>query len=122
MLQDALTALASDADAQLRYLKDQGVPGCIDELALDYDDMAAAANDMLQVGEIDIDQRDCIKSLNEFLKHFSGESNAHLWTPDALQSAAEWKQVRSMARNCLELLQLELKIRGEPKLTSGNDT
>jgi hypothetical protein len=105
ILSDALTALSWDADAQLKYLADEGVPECVDELALDYNGIAAAANDMLAVGEISEGHRDCLNSLDELLQQFSGENNAQLWTPQALQSAEEWKQVRAMARNCLALLQ-----------------
>jgi hypothetical protein len=102
-LSDALAVLSWDADAQLKHLADEGIAGCVDELALDYDGIAAAANDMLEVGAINEEQRDCVDSLNRFVQQFSGEANTHLWTAQALRSAEEWKQVRSMARNCLAL-------------------
>ena len=104
MLSDALAVLASDADSQLRFLEKEGIPECIDELALDYDGIAAASGDMEEKGEIGKEQRNCVNQLLVFLKQMSGQENRHLWTPESLHSAREWKQVRSMAAECLALL------------------
>ena len=78
MLKDALTVLASTAEEQLQYLKDQGVPECIDELALDYDAIAAAADRMVGDGELDNQQCLRVKQLSEFLAQFGGQSYAGL--------------------------------------------
>lgn len=104
MLKEALTVLASDADSQLNYLETTGAPMCVDELALDYDAIAMAAGDMLLKGEITQQVRECVKKLNDFLGEFSGQQNAHLWTPEALRSAPEWEKVRRMAAECLAQL------------------
>ena len=104
MLGEALTVLASDADSQLNYLDITGAPLCIDELALDFDAIAMATGDMLLKGEISEPVRKCAMELLNHLKGFSGEVNAHLWTPEALRSAAEWEQVRRMATQCLAQL------------------
>jgi len=103
-LRGQLTVLASSATEQLRYLEEQNLPECIDELALDYDAIAATANDMLSRGEVSQQQRNCVKALNDFLGEFSGQQNAHLWTPEALRSAPEWEKVRRMATECLAQL------------------
>ena len=104
LLRDALTVLASPPGAQLERLKALGVPKGIDELALEFDDIAAAADGMFNEGELDNQQRNCVKQLNEFLAQFSGEKNADLWTPEALSSAPQWEQVRRMASDCLTQL------------------
>src|SRR5262245_35634391 len=97
MLEDTLKALASSPEEQSLQLRQQGTPGCVDELALDFDAIAAATDDMLQRGEIGAIQRDCIKALNDYLDNMSGEAKAHLWTVEALSSAPEWREVRRKA-------------------------
>ena len=104
MLREALTVLASDARSQLNYLDKTGAPMCIDELAFDFDAIAMATGDMLLKGETTEPVRKCAMELLSYLKSFSGEVNAHLWTPEALRSAAEWEKVRRMATECLAQL------------------
>ena len=104
MLKESLTLLAADAQTQMRYLKNLGLPEGVDELALEYDETAAAADAMLDCGEINREQRDSIVQLNEYLGRISGQSNAHLWTPKALHESIEWQEVRRQARISLELL------------------
>ena len=104
MLRESLVRLASDAAAQLDYLRKIGVPDGIDELALDYDAIAAAAGEMLRCGELNSSQYDCISRLNEWLQRMSGCAKSHLWTPEALYSAQEWRQVRTMAIECINEL------------------
>lgn len=104
LLRDSLTVLAGNADEQLRHLERIGVPENIDELALEFDDIGAACESMFHVGELDKKQRDCIEKLNHLLKRMGGEANSYLWTPDALRSAPEWKEIRTTANKCLTLL------------------
>jgi hypothetical protein len=105
ILKESLTILAADAQTQMSYLENLGVPECADELALEYDDTAAAADTMLDRGELNREQRDSIVQLNNFLEGISGESNAHLWTTAALQTSLEWQEVRRMAMASLALLE-----------------
>ena len=100
-----LKALSSGPKEQLQYLEQQGLAERIDELALDYDAIAMATGDMLLKGEITQPVRECAMELLDYLKSFSGEASAHLWTPDALRSAPEWERVRRMATECLAQLQ-----------------
>jgi hypothetical protein len=106
LLCEALTVLAVDADAQLHYLEEIGAsaPVPVDELALNYDDIAAAADTMLDCGEISVEQRNSVVQLNKFLQAISGEENAHLWTPDARLASLEWEEVRGQAKASLALL------------------
>jgi hypothetical protein len=105
MLKDNLAILAADAGDQLAHLAQMDVPVCIDELALDYDAIAAAAGDMLGKGELNSDQCACVTCLNTLLKQMSGKLNAHLWTAEGLYSAPEWTEVRRRARECLILFE-----------------
>ena len=100
-LAEMLQLLASGPDAQLKYLEDTGAPECVDELALDYDAIAMAAQGMVLDGEISEAVRDSAKEILDYLRSFSGEANAQLWTPDALRTAEEWRRVRIMAQKLL---------------------
>jgi len=107
MLKRALEDLAADADAQLGSLRRQGcIPPelYIDELALDYDAIAMAAEGMLLDGELDEPACDAVESLNRYLSSISGRENARLWTEKALRHSPEWQKARSMATHCLAML------------------
>src|ERR1051326_3396092 len=88
MLRKCLTALAAEADEQLHSLRQDGcVPPerYIDELALDYDAIAAGARNMLRLGELTSPACECVEDLDRYLASISGAQNAHLWTADALR-------------------------------------
>jgi len=104
LLIDSLTLLSSPADAQLQYLRHLGDRIGVDELALEYDDIAAAAEDMRQSSELTAAQCDAAQRLRKYLMSISGASNWSLWTPEALYSASEWAEVRRMASEALLLL------------------
>ena len=59
---------------------------------------------MVDCGEVDAEQFECIRSLNERLKQMSGPANAPLWTEDAVLNSPEWDQIRNAAKRCLSLL------------------
>lgn len=103
-LRDSLAVLAAAAQEQLAHLERLELPGLVDEIALEYDDVAAAADYMCELGELTPEQRVCVKELNQFMNTFSGQDHAHLWTPEALYSAPQWEQVRRMATECLAQL------------------
>ena len=107
LLKDSLILLAAPAEAQLKHLKEIGVPENIDELALEFDDIGAAYESMFQSGELSLEQRDCVKALNKLLKAMTGKQNARLWTVDALQRSPEWREVRLAAQHCLSWLKGE---------------
>ncbi|MCI0351749.1 MAG: hypothetical protein L0Z53_20200 [Acidobacteriales bacterium] len=114
MLKDSLEVLAADANQQLEYLRsldterktdELGSEYLVDELALEYNDTAILADQMLEEGIINNAQRDCVKALDGLLDRMSGQQNAHLWTAGALRSREEWSQVRASAGECLKLFQ-----------------
>jgi len=105
-LMEAVAVLASDPVEQLEHLRELGLPEGIDELALEYDAIAAAADDMLRLRELDQNQHDSVTKLAGLLSRMSGKANSMLWTAEALSSAPEWKEVRSVAKECLRHLEL----------------
>lgn len=104
MLRDALVALSLSAEGQLEHLRRLGPRGGVDELALDYDGIAAAADDMREKAELTRVQGEAVLALNAYLKSMSGARNSHLWTHDALRTSKEWSDVRRMATLILGLL------------------
>src|ERR1041385_2221062 len=84
-LTDSLLVLAASADAQLAYLAKLGRPGLIDELALEFDDIAASANFLFDAGVLNKEQCECVRNLNAFLRKFGGDANSVLWTSEALR-------------------------------------
>jgi hypothetical protein len=108
LLIDSLDVLASPAEVQLEHLRaffGSWECGTVDELGLEYDDIAPAAGDMVDHGEITPSQSEAVTRLNQYLDSFSGQANAHLWSVDALFSAPEWEEVRRLAATCLRQLQ-----------------
>ena len=103
-LTEALQWLAAAPKEQIRLLGTLGMPTNIDELALQYDSIAAAAPDMLRKGELNKIQSDRVTELNTLLDAMSGRNNAELWTANALESSSHWQRVRDLARECLILL------------------
>jgi hypothetical protein len=99
-----LTRLAAPADEQVKYLKEIGVYPSIDEIALEFHDVALLVPGKTSAGEMSTATKVAIERLDSQLSSFSGDVNAHLWTPDALASAKEWHQVRSLASECLRVL------------------
>ena len=65
--------------------------------------MIAAVDDMLFLQEIDKNQYDAVKELDDLLSRMSGAANARLWTTEALISAPE--DVRNAAGKCLRMFQ-----------------
>jgi hypothetical protein len=104
LLQDALRVLVSPAHEQLEHLTRIGLENGIDELALEYNDIAAAAEDMRQCSELTETQYWAVRKLDRYLSSISGKDRSDLWTADALSSADEWKEVRRFAKKTLDLL------------------
>lgn len=105
-LVEAVKVLASEPAQQIEHLRAIGLPEGIDELALEYDAVASAADDMLQHRELDKNQYDSVKRLDGLLSLMSGKANSRHWTIEALLSAAEWKEVRIAAKRCLRTLEM----------------
>ena len=110
-LKKSLEILSASGKHQIAYLRglnnefsevDENY--VIDEIVLEFEDIALAANDMFSHGEITSSQRDAICSLNEYLSSFSVNQPKSIWTSASLQKAPEWEKIRIMACKCLSLL------------------
>jgi hypothetical protein len=76
----------------------------VDELALEFDDIAPAALAMTGSGELASDQREAIAALDGQLASMSGPEHSDLWTADALHHAHEWSRVRDLAQKAIDRL------------------
>jgi hypothetical protein len=103
-LKEAATVLASHPNEQLKHLEEIGVPGGVDELALEYDAIAAAAKDMQLSGELSPSQYEATRALNQLLSEMSAKDYQDLWTIESLSSASQWQEVRRLASGLLKLL------------------
>jgi hypothetical protein len=98
MLRVALEHLAADPDAQADYLQQLGTWPSLDELALELDDVAGASEAW---GTPELVGR--VRALSSKLEQMSGQENAQLWQPEALQMT-EWTHIRALARQALAAL------------------
>ena len=98
----AVERLGDSADDQIAYLRRQGSPPSIDELALELDDVAEAA--ISAPGLVTIEQARLVRDLDRALEAMSGPDHVPLWTEEALNCAPEWAHVRQLATVALEAL------------------
>lgn len=103
-LRAALSLLSAPADAQLRHLADLGLADAVDELALEFDDVAPALGNLITAKAVTTESADAVRRLDEQLSAMSGVRQSGLWTPQALRTFAEWDEVRRLAARALELL------------------
>ena len=97
-------ALAATPAEQIRHLQELGTQGSVEELALQFDDIAAAADDMYLSRELDSAQLEAVKSLNEQLSDMSRSPRYDLWAEESLASSPEWLRIRRLAAVLLGLL------------------
>jgi hypothetical protein len=98
---EVVRLLASPAPMQLQHLAAIGLPNGVDELALEFDDVAALAKGMRERGELSESQLVRLQALDDQLERMSGAVNAALWTADALAERREWAEVRRLATDAL---------------------
>ncbi len=101
-LPEVVMRLASPADVQIAYFRRLGPDVPVDELALEFDDLAEAA--FSQKGFLRRGQRSRISALDDRLKAMSGADERGLWTEAALRSSNEWREVRTRAEAALREL------------------
>jgi hypothetical protein len=97
-LRRALQHLAAPADEQHDYLRGLGATNA-DELALELDDIASAAEPMLPDG-----CRGALRDVDRALAAMSDRSQMDVWSLEALMAAPEWEDVRRRAAAALRLL------------------
>ena len=87
--------LAEPAPVQLKYLRELGVEGSIDELVLEFDDVWSPLAPLL-ASEADRPLRESLLRLNEAFK-----SHDLSWSPAALSASDSWQRVRNKAADAL---------------------
>lgn len=108
LLENALRVLKADPLEQMEQLEREfGDCSLVDELALELDRLVGVmmTNDWAKDCVLP-DQREAILAVHAFLGSMSGESNAALWTPEALLRRPEWIETRSLAKRALSLMEL----------------
>lgn len=110
MIIEALGHLAEPADRQVRHLEhlfgQSPLPADfnVDELALEFNDVALAAHLAVAAGTMTADAAAAVAGVDEALDAMSGMANAALWTVGALFDAAEWVEIRRLAAAALAKL------------------
>ncbi|MEQ0560469.1 hypothetical protein ABJI51_15380 [Amycolatopsis sp. NEAU-NG30] len=92
----ALVRLTWPAERQQAWLREIGVPGAADELALEFDDFRESVEHGAAAP--------VLAELDRLLTRMSGAANAHLWTAEALTTEPDWQRVRDLAGTALGLL------------------
>lgn len=103
-LAEALARLAAPAAEQRAYVRALGTAPCIDELALEFDDMYVVKPLMLSRGALSTAETVPLDAVDALLKAMSGRHQAVLWDLDALDKP-EWARVRELARSALSCLE-----------------
>ena len=97
---EAYDRLAADPDTQLRYL--DAYSPLVDEIVLDFDDVARAAEDMFSCGESDTSQLAAIRQVEQWLDRMDSDKSTNTWSREALATSSAWAHLRLLARQCLE--------------------
>ena len=109
-LRQAVSNLAAPPQEQARYLDEiftsltSGESAAAygnDELALEFDGIFQAANDMIEHGELFEREKRVVVPLDELLTKWSGPEKAGFWQRDALFDDARWEEVRACAARAL---------------------
>jgi hypothetical protein len=100
-LRSSLEVLHQPAEQQLRYLASLGLPDGVDELALEFDDLAASIAQLAESRVITTEGAESIRQLDEALNAMSGPGNEALWAPWALRTAPAWNDIRMLAGRAL---------------------
>jgi hypothetical protein len=102
LLRASLQLLSSSAPDQLLYLRSDGVPADVDELALELDDIEPLVPQLVERNLISRRAAKRISEVSELLSAMTGK--AALWTPEALENSEIWSDVRKRAALALQML------------------
>lgn len=97
----ALEELAKPADEQLGHVDALGVD--IDELALEFDDVAPTRDALVDKGVISRDQSDAVAAVDRKLDRMS-DAGPSRWTEGALRTGEDWQELRLLAMRALTAL------------------
>ena len=117
----AVANLAATAEEQVRYL-DESFTSLTgggsaadygnDELALEFDGMFQAADDMIEHGELTPAEKEALLPLDALLRKWGGQENADFWRREALFDDARWAEVRACAARALAVMPDEARAFG----------
>jgi hypothetical protein len=102
-LRQALAVLAAPAEEQAAHLHTLG-DAPVDELGLEFDDIAPAAFGLSGPNELDADQRAAVAAVDSHLSGMSGAQHSNIWTIEALREAPEWANLRELSHQALQRL------------------
>jgi hypothetical protein len=105
MLIQALQVLGSEYEQQVASFPTFVV--IPDELALGFNDAFLLLDQLVTDNLISVDKTEVLYKITESLSALQQDSNR--WTLEALRDSAEWKQIRSLAREALLLLGITLE-------------
>jgi hypothetical protein len=103
----AIAVLALPAPAQMEWLRSLGLPGepaVSDEIAQEFDDGYRLLPVFIERGWLPERMLPPLADLNDLLTRMSGAGHSAVWETEALASATEWEQARTIARTALKLL------------------
>ncbi len=103
-LKRILTLLASRSSAQVEYLRGLGTLPEVDELALEFDDVANLVPALLTAGQLSQKQADAVESVACLLEKLTNQHNPDLWTESALRDYQGWHDIRRAAKQALDKL------------------
>ena len=77
----------------------------VDELALEFGDALAVVPGLASAGLITEDAESMLQTLDGRLRSISGgRERLDLWTPEGLETAPEWAEIRLLAAATLDML------------------
>ena len=100
-VQDALATLAMPAVKQLERVGALGVG--IDELALEFDDVAPARSKLVADSELTQEQADAIGRVENQLRRITSAGQRR-WTEEAVRTGDDWSELRRLAAVALDLM------------------
>jgi len=92
-------AFAQDSDVQKSLFPD--FVNVADELAIEWE---IALDDVNENAELTEEQRLVIRVLDDYMLSISGPVNIQYWNNYALCHSTEWRNMREMARNILNIM------------------
>ncbi|MFI9204709.1 hypothetical protein [Streptomyces sp. NPDC053048] len=99
LLKKALELLASDAEAQTRYVHHLRIDP--DEMALEFDDAFRRVVGLSDMGLLPDSVLTTVLPIDEHLQRMTG-SRPEVWTVAGLQNSPDWQELRSLAKEAME--------------------
>jgi hypothetical protein len=99
-IRGVVSRLADPAPEQLRYLRQSGIDGIVDELALEFEDTLPFVSRLEAHGVVPAGTGARFAAVNELLDQMS-DAGDEVWSEAALSADPRWEQVRRYAGDAL---------------------